>query len=114
MRITCYSRPTDVTTTGPMQQLIKLHELVKKLKDNKSSFPFTNEMLNHLGNAVTIKLMQVFNNSWGNGVLPHTWREATLIPVYKKEKARKKAISYRPIRLTSCVVKILEKIINYD
>ena len=35
-----------------------------------------------------------------------------MIPVYKKGKDKNKPASYRPISLTSCVVKILERIIN--
>ena len=35
-----------------------------------------------------------------------------MTPVLKKGKDKKKAASYRPISLTSCLVKTLERIIN--
>ena len=44
--------------------------------------------------------------------LPLSWRESTLIPIHKPRKAKTEATSYRPISLTSCMVKLLERIIN--
>ena len=35
-----------------------------------------------------------------------------MIPIYKKGKAKTEASSYRPISLPSCIVKVLERIIN--
>ena len=35
-----------------------------------------------------------------------------MIPILKKEKDLKQASSYRPISLTSCVVKTMERIVN--
>ena len=35
-----------------------------------------------------------------------------MIPIHKKGKSKTEATSYRPISLTSCVVKLLERIIN--
>ena len=46
------------------------------------------------------------------GSLPQSWREATMIPIHKPGKAKTEATSYRPISLTSCMVKLLERIIN--
>ena len=38
--------------------------------------------------------------------------EAVMIPTLKRGKNKAKATSYRPISLTSCVCKTLERIIN--
>ena len=35
-----------------------------------------------------------------------------MIPIHKKGKAKTEASSYRPISLASCIVKVLERIIN--
>ena len=35
-----------------------------------------------------------------------------MIPIHEKEKSKTEAPTYRPISLTSCVVKLLERIIN--
>ena len=64
------------------------------------------------GSAAVCKLLQIYNHSWEQGVLPQIWREATMIPILKKGKDPKKANSYRPVSLTSCVVKTMERIVN--
>ena len=35
-----------------------------------------------------------------------------MIPIHKKGKAKTEVSNYRPISLTSCIVKVLERIIN--
>ena len=35
-----------------------------------------------------------------------------MIPMHKKGNAKTEASSYRPIRLTSCIVKVPERVIN--
>ena len=69
-------------------------------------------MLTHLGNSAVNKLLEIFNPSWEEGKLPQIWREAIMIPILKKGKDPKQASSYRPISLTSCVVKTMERIVN--
>ena len=90
------------TAVKPMQQPLRLGELqraLKKLRPRRSPGPdgITNEMLIHLGSAAVCKLLQIYNHSWEQGVLPQIWREAN---------------SYRPVSLTSCVVKTMERIVN--
>ena len=88
--------------------LNELHAALRQLKANKSPGPdaITNEMLTHLGNKATCKLLEIFSHSWATGTLPQTWRESTMIPILKKGKDPKQAASYRPIGLTSCVGKL--------
>ncbi len=69
-------------------------------------------MLIHLGKTAMRKLLDIYNYSWKQGKLPQIWKEATMIPIHKKGKYPKKAASYRPISLTSCVVKTMERIVN--
>ena len=110
-------RKTDRETPCHMNQRLTLHELktvLKKLKTKKSPGPdgITNEMLIHLGPTATSKLLEIYNHSWKQGQLPQIWREAIMIPILKKGKDPKKAASYRPVSLTSCVVKTMEMIVN--
>ena len=100
-----------------MQQPLSLGELqraLKKLKPRRSPGPdgITNEMLIHLGSAAVCKLLQIFNHSWEQGVLPQIWREAAMFTILKKGEGPKKANSYLPVSLTSCVVKTMERIVN--
>ena len=99
-------------STIPMEEL---NYAMKKLKQKKSPGPdgITNEMLINAGKPALYKLLEIFNKTWQElGFLPQSWREATMIPIHKKGKSKTEATSYRPISLTSCVVKLLERIIN--
>ena len=69
-------------------------------------------MIVNLGQPALHKLLDIFNETWQEGTLPQIWREATMIPIHKKGKAKTEASSYRPIGMTSCIVKVLERIIN--
>ena len=74
-----------------MDKKLTLNELqaaLRQLKAKKLPGPdaITNEILTNLGNKATCKLLEIFNHSWATGTLPHTWREATMIPILKKGK----------------------------
>ena len=65
-------------------------------------------MIKNLGNTTLLRLLEVFNLSWKTGTVPQVWPTATMIPIYKKGKARRN----QPISLTTCISKCLERIIN--
>ena len=94
--------------------LQELKDGLSALKQRKAPGPdkITNEMLLHLGPKSKKKLLQLFNESWRTGTVPQAWKEAIMIPVHKKGKDRAKAESYRPISLTSCTGKLMERLIN--
>ena len=95
--------------------LQELNTAIGKLKKKKSPGPdgITNEMITHLDSTARLKLLEIFNLSWEEGRVPQMWKEATMIPIHKKDKDKTKASSYRPISLTSCVVKTMERIVNH-
>ena len=51
----------------------------------------------------------VFNMSLQEGIVPLEWKEANIIPLFKK-CSRKKSVNYRPYSLTSVICKVLESI----
>ena len=57
-----------------------------QLKKSSSPDKITNEMLLHLGPAAKKKLLQLINDSRRTGTVPQIWKEATMVPVYKKGK----------------------------
>ena len=57
-------------------------------------------------------LLNIFNDIWSSGKVPDSWKEATVIPVPKPGKDDTDPVNYRPISLTSCVCKTLERMIN--
>ena len=69
-------------------------------------------MIINLGKPALYKLLEIYNKSWEEGSLSQSWKEATMIPIHKPGKDKTEATSYRPISLTSCMVKLLELIIK--
>jgi potassium voltage-gated channel Eag-related subfamily H protein 8 len=57
-------------------------------------------------------LLSLFNRIWSEGVFPTMWRIALVIPILKPGKDASDPSSYRPIALTSCICKLLERIVN--
>ena len=45
------------------------------------------------------------------GIVPLEWKEANIIPLFKKG-SRNKSVNYRPVSLTSVICKLLETIIR--
>ena len=57
-------------------------------------------------------LLDIYNNIWISGNIPTIWKQALTIPIHKKQKDPTNPTSYRPIALTSCTCKTLERMIN--
>ena len=57
-------------------------------------------------------LLDIFNDIWASGEIPECWKEATVIPIPKPAKDQKNPSNYRPISLTSCLCKTMERMIN--
>ena len=60
---------------------------------------------------ISIPLARVFNLSLKEGVIPVEWKEANIIPLFKKG-LRNKSENYRPVSLTSVICKLLERLIK--
>lgn len=69
-------------------------------------------MLQRLPLAVKRILLEILNEVWRNGVFPICWRTAVIIPLPKPTSKNPEPDSFRPISLTSCLAKVLERIIN--
>ena len=69
-------------------------------------------MLKHLPPRSLEALLDIFNDMWKTGKFPKSWELATIIPVPKPGKDHTEPTNYRPIALTSCLCKTLEKMIN--
>ena len=54
---------------------------------------------------------KLFNLSIEEGVVPLEWKEANIIPLYKKG-SRSKSENYSPVSLTSVICKLLERLIK--
>ena len=70
------------------------------------------QMLKHLPENAFSTLLHIFNDIWATGVFPDSWRLATVTPIPKPGKDHAEPTNYRPIALTSCLCKTLERMIN--
>jgi hypothetical protein len=59
-----------------------------------------------------IALLAMYNKIWTSHLYPTQWQTATVLAFLKPGKLPSATSSYRPIALTSCVGKILEKMVN--
>ena len=57
-------------------------------------------------------LLSIFNHVWKTGILPDSWKEAIVIPIPKPGKDSSNPANYRPIALTSCICKTMERMVN--
>eukprot|EP01064_Diplonema_japonicum_P018345 TRINITY_DN2703_c0_g1_i6.p1 TRINITY_DN2703_c0_g1~~TRINITY_DN2703_c0_g1_i6.p1 ORF type:complete len:1384 (+),score=280.05 TRINITY_DN2703_c0_g1_i6:2835-6986(+) len=70
------------------------------------------EMLLHLNSDSLGVLLLLLNRSWLMGVVPGAWKKGVIVPVPKPGKDATLLASYRPICLTSCLCKLLERMIE--
>ena len=67
--------------------------------------------LKALGPHGKTELLAIFNQSFNSGKCPGIWLLAIIIPLLKAKKPASELGSYRPISLTSCIVKVLERMV---
>ena len=70
------------------------------------------QLLRKLPIDVKQTLLAVFNHIWETGFFPSDWHLATIIPVPKPGKDHTDPSNYRPIALTSCLCKTMERMVN--
>lgn len=104
--------PSEIMTSAFSDK--ELEEAMQNLKLKKSPGPdgITNEMILHLGMKSKKVLLKIFNSSWKTGSVPQCWKEADMIPIHKNGKDKTRAENYRPISLTSCLGKLMERLVN--
>ena len=83
------------------------------MKDNKSPGVdgIAPKLLFEIVEQISIPLATVFNLSLEERIVPLEWKEANIIPLFKKG-SKNKSENYRPVSLTSVICKLLEKILK--
>ena len=86
---------------------------IRDMKDNKSPGVdgIPPKLLLEIVEQISIPLAAVFNLSLEEGIVPLEWKEANIIPLFKKG-SRNKSENYRPVSLTSVICKLLERLIK--
>ena len=86
---------------------------LKNLDPNKSTGVdlVSSRLLRECQEELILPLKLLFNKSMQEGIVPSLWKCANVTPIFKKGN-KCEAGNYRPISLTSVVIKILERIIK--
>ena len=91
----------------------ELQSAIKKTKGKGTADPdnIPPSFLKSLGPLAHQELLSIFSSSFSLAHCPRVWRVATIIPLLKAGKPPSEIVSFCPISLTSCVVKLLERIL---
>ncbi|GBM88353.1 putative RNA-directed DNA polymerase from transposon X-element, partial [Araneus ventricosus] len=69
-------------------------------------------MIKNLSENSMRTLLLLYNRIWLEECFPVAWREAVVIPIPKPGKDPQVPNNYRPIALTSCLCKLMERMVN--
>jgi hypothetical protein len=88
-----------------------LRHQLRRLDVKKSTGPdeISPLILSRTADAVVRPLLMIINKSLSTGDLPSDWKAAAVRPILKKGAVSSKAISYRPIAITSIAAKLCER-----
>ena len=93
-----------------------LHELKQAIKVSRDTSPGIGtvhyQLLKHLPDDSLLWLLYIFNYIWLTQDFPTSWKNAIIIPVPKPGKMFSDPGSYRPIALSSCLCKTMERMVN--
>ena len=92
----------------------RVKPILDNLDINKAQGPdaISGAVLKNCSETLAYPLSILFNLSYNTGYIPQEWKVANVVPVHKKDD-KKKVTNYRPISLTSLVMKVFERIL-YD
>ena len=84
-----------------------------KINPNKAQGPdeIHGRILKHCATSLAYPLSILFKISYNSGYIPSDWKLAHVVPIHKKG-SKSNAENYRPISLTSLVMKTFEKVIR--
>ena len=104
------SRPLDVDFSTD-----SIRTYLLDINPNKAQGPdlIHGKILKECANSLAYPLSRLFKLSFETGNIPSDWKTANVVPIHKKG-SKVEVNNYRPISLTSLVMKIYEKVIRDD
>ena len=90
-----------------------VRKILSSLNQNKSQGPdgINGKILKNCASSIAYPMTLLFNLSFSQGQLPFDWKLANVVPVHKKGD-KSNVENYRPISLTSLIMKVFEKCIR--
>ena len=70
------------------------------------------DFFRYISEASLLQILRAFNILWQHHTFPESWKESVVIALQKPGKDRTNPNNYRPIALTSCFGKILERMVG--
>ena len=102
--------------TEHYNKLFTLKKLKTALEKAHDSCPGSDKVhyqfLKHLPFTSISILLDIFHDVWQSGDCPSSWKETLVIPIPKPGKDSSDPNNYRPVALTSCLCKTLERMVN--
>ena len=106
----------EIYNNEEYNQLFTMEELRRSLNGSRDTAVGPDKIhyqfVKHLPESSLRVLLRAFNKIWQTGQIPSSWQEATIIPFPKPGKDHSNPTSYRPIALTSCTCKTMERMVN--
>ena len=94
----------------------KLRDLKRSIKKSKDTSPGLDsihyKVLKQLPDETLKILLDIINKYWDSHTFPESWRKAMVLPIPKPDKDKQNPSNFRPIALTSCICKTVERMVN--
>jgi hypothetical protein len=115
--ITAPNLPTDEKKSWLSSITVCSDDLLKTLKKLPSKTSVDNDGLSYKilkegGNILGVHLTRLFSLSLNEGRIPKAWKVGIVTPIHKCG-SKKLVSNYRPISVTSCCCRILERLVRY-
>ena len=93
--------------------IARVKSVLDSLEINKAQGPdaINGAVLKDCSKSLSYPLHKLFNLAYNTGYLPSEWKLANVVPIHKKDDENK-VVNYRPISLTSLVIKVFERILS--
>ena len=106
-------KPDSSDQDFPEFSMQELKSVIGKMRRKGAPGPddISPAMLKELGPVALSELLAICNLAVRTSNCPHLWKIAIIIPLLKANKPASDLGSYRPVSLTSCAAKVLERMI---
>ena len=93
----------------------EIYNILRQLDPNKAPGPdlIHGQILKNCASSLSVPLQILFRTSYYTCKIPKEWKLAHVVPIHKKG-SKNSVANYRPISLTSIIMKVYERIIRAD